>query len=115
MTRIIAFCGMNCAECPAYIALKNDDDELRAKTVEQWSKMFEGTFKPEDINCSGCIAAEGVHVRYCKKCVVRLCGIKKGLTNCAHCDEYPCETLSKLFDMVAPGAKETLDEIRASL
>ncbi|MBN2379957.1 DUF3795 domain-containing protein [candidate division WOR-3 bacterium] len=112
---MIAFCGMNCAECPAYLAHVNDDDDLREKTAEEWSQMFQGTFKPEDINCAGCVSTKGVHVRYCGECPVRLCGIQKGVENCAHCDEYPCEKLTKHFDKVAPGAKKTLDEIRKNL
>lgn len=26
MTKIIAYCGINCAECPAYLAYANDDE-----------------------------------------------------------------------------------------
>ena len=30
---LIAFCGINCLECPAYIAKRTDDKELREKTI----------------------------------------------------------------------------------
>lgn len=106
---------MDCAQCPAHIAFTNDDDELRSKTAEEWSKMFDGSFNAEDINCAGCIVTDGIHVGYCDECAVRLCGIQKSIATCAHCSEYPCEKLTRLFEIVAPGAKETLDEIRASL
>ena len=40
MEKIIACCGIACSECPAYIAFKNDDDDLRKKTAKQWSEEF---------------------------------------------------------------------------
>ncbi len=27
--KILAYCGIDCGACPAYIATKNDDDALR--------------------------------------------------------------------------------------
>ena len=50
MKKIIACCGIICSECPAYIAFKNDDDELRAKTAKQWSEEIKADIKPENIN-----------------------------------------------------------------
>ncbi len=34
---LISFCGINCLDCPAYIAKRTDDMELRAKTAKAWS------------------------------------------------------------------------------
>jgi len=31
MDRIIAFCGLTCTECPAFIATWKDDDKERGK------------------------------------------------------------------------------------
>ena len=33
MNRMIAFCGLDCEKCDAYIATKNDDQALREKTA----------------------------------------------------------------------------------
>ncbi len=115
MSKLIAFCGMNCAECEAYIAHQTDDDELRTRTAAQWSKMFERSFRPEDINCSGCTNTKGVHVAFCAICEIRKCGREHDVVNCAHCDAYPCPKLTEFFPKVAPGVKDTLDEIRSSL
>lgn len=115
MTKLIAWCGMDCASCDAYVATVKDDDELRAKVAEAWSKMFEGNFKPEDINCTGCTLPEGAHVAYCYECVIRKCGIEKAVANCAYCSEFPCEKLEIHFKYVAPGAKETLEEINKTI
>jgi hypothetical protein len=40
--------------------------------------------------------------------------MEKGVLNCAHCSDYPCERLEKFFEMV-PASKEILDEIRSKL
>jgi hypothetical protein len=114
MDKIIAICGVNCAECPAYLAHKNDDDELRAKTARQWAKMFEGTFKPEDINCVGCLETTGPQIGNCARCEIRKCGMERKLADCAHCPDYACEKLTKFFEMY-PSPKANLEEIRASL
>ena len=39
MNEYIAYCGLNCENCNAYKATKNNDHELRAKTAELWSQL----------------------------------------------------------------------------
>ena len=39
MNKMIGYCGLDCEKCDAYIATKNNDNELRAKTAEEWSKL----------------------------------------------------------------------------
>ena len=114
MEKMIAFCGLVCTECPALLATRDDDDDKRKETAELWSKQFNLDLKPEDINCQGCLS-DGVDVfGHCKVCEMRKCGRDKGLDNCAHCDEYACETLGNFFK-VAPYAKAALDDIRSGL
>jgi hypothetical protein len=107
MDKIIGYCGLICTECPAYLATKNDDDELRKKTADEWSKMFGADIKPENINCSGC-TNEGVKFHHCSECEMRACGMARGVKNCGHCDDYPCAKLDDFFGMV-PSAKNVLD------
>lgn len=110
MADLIAYCGLDCSICPAYIAKKNNDDILRQKTAHEWSKMFNIDIKPEDVNCDGCAIA-GKHIVYCETlCEMRKCAISKKINNCAYCEDYPCETLKKFFEQV-PEAKERLDKI----
>ncbi|MFX1285697.1 MAG: DUF3795 domain-containing protein [Promethearchaeota archaeon] len=112
MTEMIAYCGLNCEQCPAFIAKQTDDQALREKTAKEWSG---GGFvvTADQINCDGCHARENTFV-YCTQCAVRNCGIEKGLTTCADCSDYPytdkLETLWKQFSI--PHAKETLDKLR---
>ncbi|MEO0185387.1 MAG: DUF3795 domain-containing protein [candidate division WOR-3 bacterium] len=110
MENLIAYCGLDCASCPAYIAKKNNDDALRKKTAQEWSKMFNVELKPEEINCDGCTIV-GKHIGYCETmCEMRKCAMQKKIVNCAYCEEYPCEKLNAFFDQV-PEAKQRLDEI----
>jgi hypothetical protein len=111
MEKMIAFCGLGCSGCPAYIATQKDDDEERKRVAEMWSKEFKAQLKPEDINCDGCIADSDRLFSHVKVCEIRKCGLDKKVTNCAYCDEYACEKLTEFFKM-APEAKTTLDEIR---
>ena len=114
MDEIIAFCGLQCHECGAFLATRDDDDEKRAEVAQLWSKEFKTEFKPEDINCEGCLS-EGENIfSYAKTCEIRKCGKEKGVVNCAYCSDYSCEKLDKFFEMV-PDAKKRLDEIRAKL
>ena len=112
MEQIVAICGLECSSCPAYIARLKNDDVLRKKTAAEWSKTFGAEINPEDINCVGCIAADGVHIGHCSECEIRKCGFTKNVKNCAYCDEYICERMEKWFKNV-PDAKKRLEQIRA--
>jgi hypothetical protein len=113
MERIIAYCGLSCSECPAYIAKKTNDDELRKKTAVEWSKMFNSDIKPEDINCDSCLTIDGVVIQYCNVCDIRKCAQAKNVENCGFCDEYTCEKLERWFKNV-PNAKAVLDRIHST-
>ncbi len=114
MDKMIAFCGLICTGCPAFIATQKDDDNERKKVAELWSKEFNEDIKPGDINCDGCLSENGRLFGYCNVCEIRSCALGRSVKNCAYCDDYACDKLVKFFDMV-PDAKSTLDEIRASL
>jgi hypothetical protein len=109
---LIAKCGLDCAKCNAYQARLNNDQELRRKTAEQWSRDFHHDFKPEDIDCVGCQAIEGVHVGYCALCEIRACALQRGLATCAACPEYGCPKLVA-FHKLAPEAGKNLEALRA--
>lgn len=114
MDEMVAFCGITCQKCGAFLATKTNDDEKRAKVARLWSKEFKSDIKPEDINCAGCLSDSENLFNYSKTCEIRKCGKDKGVVNCAHCNDYACEKLEKLFNMV-PSAKTRLDSIKAKL
>ncbi|MFW9818434.1 MAG: DUF3795 domain-containing protein [Candidatus Thorarchaeota archaeon] len=113
MEKIIAYCGINCSECPAYLATQKDDYEELKKVAKEWSSE-EMSFKPEELYCDGCCTSKGKHVVWSSQCPIRNCCQEKGLENCAYCDDYFCDDLKMTFDKT-PSAKERLDEIRKTL
>ena len=113
MEEMIAFCGLACNECKAFQATKNDDDKMRVKVAKQWSRRHKTIFERQDINCDGCKSQTGRLFKYCRTCLVRLCGIEKGIEICSKCHEYPCEKLDPIF-MVIPKLKERLDALKSN-
>ncbi len=109
MNKIIAYCGLICNDCQAYIATKGNDDVERAKVAEIWSKEYNADIKTEDINCEGCLS-DGCVFNHCNVCEIRKCGIERGVINCAHCTDFPCEQLTNFFEMV-PSAKTVLQKL----
>jgi hypothetical protein len=114
MVKIVAFCGLICTDCGAFIATQENDDAKRREVAEAWSKAFGHEIKPEDINCDGCLTVDGRHINYCSICEIRKCGMERGVENCAHCVDYACEKLTKSFDETSE-ARKTLEEIRQQL
>ena len=114
MNEMIAICGINCHECGAFLATKDNDDKKRAEVAQLWSKEYKTDIKPEDIDCEGCLSDSGNLFSHPKTCEIRKCGKEKDVVNCAYCSDYACEKLEKFFKMV-PDAKTRLDEIKAKL
>lgn len=112
MPEMLAYCGIDCAGCPALIATRTSDEALRRKTAAEWSKSFGHDFKPEDINCTGC-SSDGAHIGYCDSmCEIRKCARGRRLESCAACADYGCATLAG-FLAKAPEVKARLDALRA--
>lgn len=106
-----ACCGLNCTECPTYLATRNNDDGAREKVARKWSKMFGMKLTAADINCDGCRSGSDRMFGYCRVCRIRSCCTDKPYQTCAECGEYPCNHLSALFQIV-PQARKELDAIR---
>ena len=81
-TRMIAYCGLDCAECPAYIHTQANDMVELTKLAVQWSEQFKADITPEDCLCDGC-TSEGRLGGYCGECPVRASAIERGVENCA--------------------------------
>ena len=55
MKQLIACCGLDCESCDARIATVRDDNELREKTAQLWSKLNNiPEITTDTINCMGC-------------------------------------------------------------
>ena len=87
MRDIIAYCGLDCEKCDAYIATKNDDWALREKTAKLWSELNNVPILPEHINCDGC-RRDGKKTVFCESlCPIRVCALEKGFETCGGCAE----------------------------
>lgn len=107
----IAFCGLDCQGCPAFIAHVSNDLALREKTAAEWSKAYHADIAPTDVNCTGC-RSSGVQFSWCSSgCPIRKCAIERSADSCGICNDYPCGSLAFITDN-CPDAKERLDAIR---
>jgi hypothetical protein len=113
MQEIVAYCGLVCNECPTYQATQKNDDNARAKVAGEWSKQYKHDFKPEDINCDGCLAVGKRQLGFCQVCDIKKCGSDKKIPNCGYCADYPCSKIDE-FHARAPhnDAKAKLEAIR---
>ena len=85
MKKMIAYCGLDCEKCDAYIATINDNQELRKKTAKLWAELNNAPILPEHINCQGC-RVDGIKTVFCDNmCGIRQCALKKGVTTCGEC------------------------------
>ena len=115
METMIAYCGLVCTECEAYLATQARDraalEQMAAKARDEYGVAGATA---ESVQCDGCLSTGSRLCGYCFECAVRTCATDRGVVNCAHCDEYACERLEAFWAM-ASKARTTLDGIRAGL
>ena len=99
MRNMIAYCGLDCEKCDAYIATINDDQKLREKTAKLWAELNNAPILPEHINCQGC-RVKGVKTVFCESiCGIRQCAIKKGVSTCGECSDLEnCSTVGAILE-----------------
>ena len=104
----IAYCGLDCEQCDAYIATLHDDQALRERTAKLWAALNHAPILPEHINCQGC-RADGAKTVFCEQlCAVRRCARQRGVVTCGDCPEMEsCPTVGAIFAN-APQAKKNL-------
>ena len=112
--RMVAHCGLICTECEAYEATQAEDMEALERMARETTDPLGTEVTLADMMCDGCIATTGRRIPYCHECSIRICAVQKHVENCAHCNDYPCETLDA-FSTPGKPRRATLDAIRASL
>lgn len=124
MDRMIAYCGLICTDCPAYVATQADDRDALRQLASQWGERLNvPEVTAEAVACDGCLARDGRLWVRCVGCSIRACAVARGVANCAHCSDYACDLLEaffsrrKLADTVGhlPDERGVLDGIRSSL
>ena len=88
MKKMIAYCGLDCEKCDAYIA-----------TIKLWAELNNAPILPEQINCQGC-RVDGLKTVFCDSiCGIRQCAMKKGVTSCANCSNLEnCPTVRAIHE-----------------
>ena len=112
--KTIAYCGLVCSDCPAYIATQANDPAALQRVADKWREALNAPDMTVDsVMCDGCLG-DGRKCGYCASCEIRACGVSRGVANCAHCTDYACDKLQAFFRM-APDAQSVLNQVRASL
>ena len=111
-SKLIAYCGLDCATCPAFIATQENDLLKLTSLASEW---FDGSTDHAIILCDGCKPnrPDARIMKWCSECPVRICVMERNLDSCAFCSDYPCERLNNVFEN-AEQAKTTLDQLRLS-
>jgi len=112
MDEIIAYCGLVCSSCPAYLATKEGSEAKARETADLWSRLYNVKVAVSNVWCDGC-TAPGRKCSHCGECKIRACAIAKGVTSCALCPDYVCKELTA-FLTYAPEARAALERIKAS-
>ncbi|MBR0098434.1 MAG: DUF3795 domain-containing protein [Treponema sp.] len=98
MKKLIAYCGLDCEKCDAYIATQNNNQALREKTAKYWSELNGVEITPEMINCDGC-RMDGRKTPYCEiMCQIKICAQSKKMETCG---SYPQVKKCKTVGMVS--------------
>jgi len=110
MTRQIAYCGLDCANCPSYLATQKNDDAMREEHSRYLKNTYGMTVPAQEINCDGCLSSSGTLLTFCQSCGIRKCAGDKGVVNCGECVLAPCEKLDDLhrFSAAAKAAFKAL-------
>ncbi len=96
---MIAYCGLNCKTCDAYIATVTDNQALREQTARLWSKLNDTNILPEQINCEGC-RTKGKKTIYCESiCAIRQCAKERSMASCGDCPSMKfCLKVGEIID-----------------
>ena len=109
----LAYCGLNCEECPVLQATQKRDDFHKRWLAAEYSSE-ELCFSLQDMTCYGCHSQERLESRMCKGCQIRACASKRPISNCAHCPQYPCLSI-KRFVATETDARTQLELERAKI
>ena len=83
------YCGLQCNECPLYIAFHTGDKALMERTAREYSTV-DCVFEKEEMRCGGC-QSDIVPEKMCAGCEMRNCARRRHVKACTSCNDYPCK------------------------
>jgi hypothetical protein len=132
---MIAYCGINCAKCPAYRLprlgaklhmkgafqwmLKRGMERARKRTDQNPETRVQNAESPDEksdsyVICDGCTMIDARCLKPCLVCAVRCCAMETGVAHCALCDRFPCERLQGIWKItVFKDAQPRLEKLHA--
>lgn len=113
---MLAYCGLQCDNCPIFLASRETDESkkhwMREAISNAFFEQYDINMPPDEVSdCDGCNTITGNVFPGCYKCSVRACARKRKFESCAQCPDFSCEKLEKLF-LLEPSAKMRLEKIR---
>lgn len=119
MNMPVSYCGLLCEGCPIFWATHETDElqkkKMKVEIARLSNEIYATNLTANDITgCEGCKAEDAKIFEGCLNCKIRNCCIEKQFSNCAYCDNYPCEYLQELFKE-SNDSKTRLDFIRSIL
>ncbi len=115
MAKILAYCGLDCGDCEAYIATQKNDGASLEAVAKQWAAQYGAkTIDADMCVCDGCSSGKRTATAHAATCAIRVCATARGVTTCAHCQDYDCETLKGFFAF-APALRDKLEAIRKEI
>jgi hypothetical protein len=107
-TSLMAPCGFDCLNCPAYKATRGVAKE-QERVAARWSKANGKKMTAADILCDGCLGG-GRLVAFCAGCAIRTCALAKGYPTCAH-----CPAMLECGKITTPKTREMLIKLKETL
>ncbi len=113
MSQRVAYCGLVCSDCSAYLATQANDPVALERVAAQWREEYHAPgITAASVRCDGCQGTVGFKGSHCCECEIRACGVARGVETCAACESYPCSQLERFWGF-APDARAVLDGLRA--
>ncbi|MDQ7824064.1 MAG: DUF3795 domain-containing protein [Candidatus Eremiobacteraeota bacterium] len=94
---LVGTCGFYCGSCAVHISYKKGI-EYQRKLASALSTHMGKPVAVTEIQCRGCRSLD--RDSWGKRCTIRPCAEKKGITYCHECPEFPCDqyiTLSETY------------------
>lgn len=87
----LAACGNDCGACPRFTA-KTEEELLAVAQAWHQAGWRDRVVSAGEIACAGCSAACP-----CRYGIIG-CVTERNLSNCAECEDYPCENILNAFE-----------------